>query len=41
LGLTNRALLSIFGSAMGGFGIGLILGLNGGMLAITWKPTGK
>lgn len=32
--------LSIFAS-MGGFGIGLILGLIGGILAITWKPTGK
>jgi hypothetical protein len=30
--------LSIFGSAMGGFGIGLILGLIGGILGITWKP---
>jgi hypothetical protein len=33
------SVLSIFGSAMGGFGIGLILGLIGGILAITWKPT--
>jgi hypothetical protein len=31
--------LSIFDSAMGGFGVGLILGLIGGILAITWKPT--
>jgi hypothetical protein len=30
--------LSVFGG-MGGFGIGLILGLIGGVLAITWKPT--
>ena len=33
------SVLSVFGSAMGGFGIGLILGLIGGILAITWKPT--
>ena len=32
------SLLSIFGSAMAGFGIGLILGLIGGILALTWKP---
>jgi hypothetical protein len=33
------SLLSMFGSSMGGFGIGLALGLIGGILAITWKPT--
>jgi len=33
------SVLSVFGSAMGGFGVGLILGLIGGILAITWKPT--
>ena len=33
------SVLGIFGSAMGGFGIGLILGLIGGILGITWKPT--
>jgi len=32
------SVLSIFGSAMGGFGIGLILGLIGGILGMTWKP---
>jgi hypothetical protein len=32
------SVLSVFGG-MGGFGIGLILGLIGGVLAITWKPT--
>ena len=31
----------IFSSAMGGFGVGLVLGLLGGVLAITWKPTKK
>jgi hypothetical protein len=30
--------LSVFGE-MAGFGVGLILGLIGGVLAITWKPT--
>lgn len=35
------SVLSIFGGAMGGFGIGLVLGLIGGILAITWKPTKK
>ena len=29
---------SIYGAAMGGFGVGLVLGLIGGMLAVTWKP---
>lgn len=32
------SVLSIFTSAMSGFGVGLILGLVGGILAITWKP---
>jgi hypothetical protein len=31
------SVLSIFGG-IGGFGIGLILGIIGGVLAITWKP---
>lgn len=34
------SVVSIFGSA-GGFGIGLILGIIGGVLAITWKPPEK
>lgn len=33
------SVLSVFGGAMGAFGIGLVLGLIGGILAITWKPT--
>jgi len=32
------SVLSIFGSAMAGFGVGLILGLIGGILALSWKP---
>jgi len=32
------SVLSIFGSAMAGFGVGLILGVLGGILALTWKP---
>jgi hypothetical protein len=32
------SVLSIFGGTMGGFGVGLILGLIGGILGITWKP---
>jgi hypothetical protein len=35
------SVLSIFASAMGGFGVGLILGLIGGILAITWTAPGK
>jgi len=30
--------LSVLGSMMGGFGIGVLLGLIGGILAIVWKP---
>ena len=33
------SVLSMLGGAMGGFGLGLVLGLIGGILAITWKPT--
>jgi Family of unknown function (DUF6114) len=32
------SILSIFGGAMSGFGVGLILGVLGGVFAITWKP---
>lgn len=32
------SLFSIYGAAMGGFGIGIVLGLIGGLLAVTWKP---
>jgi hypothetical protein len=33
------SVLSIFGGAIGGLGVGLILGVVGGVLAITWKTT--
>jgi len=33
------SVLSVFGSMMGGFGIGVILGVIGGILAILWKPS--
>jgi hypothetical protein len=29
---------SIYGATVGGFGVGLALGLIGGVLAIAWKP---
>jgi len=32
------SILSAFGSMMGGFGIGFVLGIIGGVLAILWKP---
>ena len=32
------AFFSIYGAVMGGFGIGFVLGLIGGVLAITWRP---
>ena len=32
------SVLSVFGSAMAGFGVGLILGVLGGVFALTWKP---
>jgi hypothetical protein len=32
------SVLSAFGSMMGGFGVGVILGVIGGVLAILWKP---
>jgi len=32
------SILSLFGSMMGGFGVGVILGVIGGVLAILWKP---
>lgn len=32
------SVVSVFGSMMGGFGVGVILGLIGGVLALTWKP---
>jgi len=32
------SVLSLLGGTMGGFGVGLILGLIGGILGITWKP---
>ena len=42
MGILIFSVLSVFGSAMAGFGIGLILGFIGGILALTWKlPTKK
>lgn len=35
------SVLSIFGSAMAGFGVELILGVLGGIFALTWKPPTK
>ena len=32
------SVLSILGSAMAGLGVGLILGVLGGIFALTWKP---
>jgi hypothetical protein len=32
------AFFSIYGAVIGGFGIGFVLGLIGGVLAITWRP---
>ena len=32
------SVLSVFGSMMGGFGVGVVLGIIGGVLGITWKP---
>ena len=32
------AFFSIYCAAMGGFGLGFVLGLIGGVLAITWRP---
>jgi hypothetical protein len=33
------SVLSIFSGVMAGFGAGLILGVLGGIFALTWKPT--
>jgi hypothetical protein len=33
------SVLSIFGSAMAGFGVGLILGVLGGIFALTWNAS--
>lgn len=35
------SIVSLFGGAMGGLGLGFILGLIGGILALTWKPPSK
>lgn len=35
------SLLALFGGAMGGFGLGSLLGIIGGILALTWKPSAK
>ena len=32
------SVLSLFGNMMSGFGVGIVLGVIGGVLAIVWKP---
>jgi hypothetical protein len=33
------SIVALFSGSMGGFGLGSILGIVGGILAITWKPS--
>jgi len=35
------SIVALFGGAMGGFGLGSILGIIGGILALTWKSPTK